>query len=65
MKKKILFLFAGILCLAGVFFSCAVADALKGRVRFTSLGSSVRLKGKTAGFEVLRAEELMNNFESL
>ena len=26
MKKKILFLFAGILCLAGVFFSCA-ADA--------------------------------------
>ena len=48
-----------------IYVSRAVADALKGRVRFTSLGSSVRLKGKTAGFEVLRAEELMNNFESL
>lgn len=42
-----------------IYVSRAVADALEGRVRFTSLGDSVPLKGKTAGFEVLRAEELL------
>lgn len=42
-----------------IYVSRAVADALKGRVRFTSLGDSVRLKGKAAGFEVLSAEELL------
>ena len=39
--------------------TAAVAEALEGRVRFTSLGDSVPLKGKAAGFEVLRAEELL------
>lgn len=43
-----------------IYVSREVADALKDRVRFTSLGDSVRLKGKAAGFEVLRAEELLS-----
>lgn len=42
-----------------IYVSHAVAEALEGRVRFTSLGDSVPLKGKAAGFEVLRAEELL------
>ena len=42
-----------------IYVSRAVADALEGRVRFTSLGDSVPLKGKAAGFEVLQAEELL------
>ena len=42
-----------------IYVSRAVADALEGRVRFTSLGDTVPLKGKAAGFEVLRAEELL------
>ena len=42
-----------------IYVSREVADALEGRVRFTSLGDSVPLKGKAAGFEVLRAEELL------
>ncbi len=42
-----------------IYVSRAVADALEGCVRFTSLGDSVPLKGKAAGFEVLRAEELL------
>lgn len=43
-----------------VYVSRVVADALEGRVRFTSLGDSVHLKGKAAGFEVLRVEELLD-----
>ena len=43
-----------------VYVSRAVADALEGRVRFTSLGDSIKLKGKAAGFEVLRVEELLD-----
>ena len=43
-----------------VYVSRAVADALEGRVRFTSLGDSIKLKGKAAGFEVLRGEELLD-----
>ena len=46
-----------------VYVSRVVADALEGRVRFTSLGDSVPLKGKAAGFEVLRVEELLNEKE--
>ncbi|MBO5153779.1 MAG: adenylate/guanylate cyclase domain-containing protein [Eubacterium sp.] len=42
-----------------IYVSHAVAEALAGRVRFTSLGDTVPLKGKAAGFEVLRAEELL------
>lgn len=43
-----------------VYVSRAVANALEGRVRFTSLGDSIKLKGKAAGFEVLRVEELLD-----
>ena len=42
-----------------IYVSHAVAEALEGRLRVTSLGDSIRLKGKAAGFEVLRAEELL------
>lgn len=42
-----------------IYVSRTVAEALEGRVRFTSLGDTVPLKGKAAGFEVLRAEELL------
>ena len=42
-----------------IYVSHTVAEALAGRVRFTSLGDTVPLKGKAAGFEVLRAEELL------
>lgn len=41
-----------------ILVSRTVADALEGRMRFTSLGDSIRLKGKAAGFEVLRVEGL-------
>ena len=44
-----------------IYVSHAVAEALKGRVQFTSLGDSVPLKGKATGFEVLRAEKLLTN----
>lgn len=36
-----------------VYISRAVADALEGRISYTSLGDSIRLKGKKEGFEVL------------
>ncbi|HAU50555.1 MAG TPA: adenylate/guanylate cyclase domain-containing protein [Clostridiales bacterium] len=39
-----------------VYISRAVADKLEGRMRFTSLGDSIKLKGKAEGFEVLRLE---------
>ena len=39
-----------------VYISRAVADALEGRIRYTSLGDSIRLKGKKEGFEVLDLE---------
>lgn len=41
-----------------IYISRAVADALEGRVRTTSLGGSVRLKGKKEGFEVLTLDAL-------
>ncbi|MFI3227151.1 MAG: adenylate/guanylate cyclase domain-containing protein, partial [Clostridia bacterium] len=39
--------------------SRVVADALEGRVSFTSLGNSIRLKGKSPDFEILRVEGLI------
>ena len=36
-----------------IYISRAVSDALEGRIDVTSLGDSVRLKGKKEGFEVL------------
>ena len=44
-----------------IYVSRAVAEALAGRVSFTSLGDTVPLKGKAAGFEVLRAEKLLTD----
>ena len=42
-----------------ILISRAVADALEGRIRVTSLGDSIKLKGKSAGFEILRVDGLM------
>lgn len=39
-----------------VYVSRAVADKLQGRMKFTSLGDSIKLKGKAEGFEVLKLE---------
>ncbi len=44
-----------------IYISRAVADALEGRVKTTSLGGTVKLKGKTEGFEVLTLDEIMEN----
>lgn len=41
-----------------ILISRAVADALEGRLEVTSLGDSIKLKGKAAGFEVLRVDGL-------
>ena len=41
-----------------VYVSRVVADALEGRIVATSLGDSVRLKGKAEGFEVLKVEKM-------
>lgn len=42
-----------------IYISRAVADALEGRIRVTSLGDTVKLKGKAEGFEVLIMEEIL------
>ncbi len=42
-----------------ILVSKVVADALEGRVRFTSLGDSIKLKGKSEGFEIFRVEGLV------
>lgn len=42
-----------------IYISRAVADALEGRIRVTSLGSSIKLKGKAEGFEVLKLDGLL------
>ena len=47
-----------------VYISRAVADALEGRIRATSLGDTIRLKGKTEGFEVLRLDGLTETEET-
>ena len=41
-----------------VYISRAVADELEGRIKYTSLGDSIKLKGKADGFEVLELEEI-------
>ena len=41
-----------------ILISRAVADALEGRIEVTSLGDSIKLKGKADGFEVLRVDGL-------
>ena len=42
-----------------ILISRAVADALEGRIRVTSLGDTIKLKGKSAGFEILRVDGLV------
>ncbi len=42
-----------------VYISRVVADALEGRIECTSLGDTIKLKGKAAGFEVLRVERII------
>lgn len=42
-----------------ILISRAVADQLEGRIKVTSLGNTIQLKGKAEGFEVLRLEGLM------
>ena len=41
-----------------IYISRAVADALGDRAKVSSLGGSIRLKGKAEGFEVLTLDEL-------
>ncbi|MBO7453129.1 MAG: adenylate/guanylate cyclase domain-containing protein, partial [Clostridiales bacterium] len=41
-----------------IYISRAVADKLEGRATFTSLGDSIKLKGKSEGFEVLTLDSL-------
>ena len=43
-----------------IYISRAVADRLKGRIQVTSLGDSIKLKGKAEGFEVLILEKICN-----
>lgn len=43
-----------------IYISRAVADALEGRIRARSLGSTVSLKGKAQGFEVLVLEDILD-----
>lgn len=42
-----------------IYISRAVADALEGRIRTTSLGDSIKLKGKKDGFEILTLDEIL------
>lgn len=42
-----------------VYISRAVADELRGRIEFTSLGDTVKLKGKAEGFEVLKLDRII------
>lgn len=42
-----------------VYISRAVADALGDRIKATSLGGTVKLKGKAEGFEVLKLEKIL------
>ena len=41
-----------------IYISRVVADALGDRAKVTSLGSSIKLKGKAEGFEILTLDEL-------
>ena len=42
-----------------LYISRSVADKLEGRIRYTSLGDTIKLKGKAEGFEVLKVDELL------
>ncbi|MEA4816251.1 MAG: adenylate/guanylate cyclase domain-containing protein [Lachnospiraceae bacterium] len=44
-----------------IYISRAVADALKGRIIAVSLGDSIKLKGKSEGFEILRLNGFTEN----
>ncbi|MEG1742403.1 MAG: adenylate/guanylate cyclase domain-containing protein, partial [Acetivibrio sp.] len=46
-----------------IYISRAVADALKGRIEVTSLGSGIKLKGKKEGFEILKVDKIIENKE--
>ena len=41
-----------------IYISRAVADALEGRIKTTSLGNEIKLKGKADGFEILTLDSL-------
>ncbi|MBO7387798.1 MAG: hypothetical protein J6U15_08325, partial [Lachnospiraceae bacterium] len=41
-----------------VYISRAVADELGDRITYTSLGATIKLKGKAEGFEVLDLDEV-------
>ena len=41
-----------------VYISRSVADALEGRITYTSLGDTIKLKGKADGFEVLELNSI-------
>lgn len=43
-----------------IYISRAVADALEGRIRVTSLGDTIKLKGKKDGFEILTMDEILH-----
>ena len=47
-----------------VYISRSVADALEGRIAVTSLGGTVRLKGKKEGFEVLTLDGILTEPEA-
>ena len=42
-----------------IYISRSVADALEGRIRTTSLGDTIKLKGKKDGFEILTMDEIL------
>jgi adenylate cyclase len=42
-----------------IYISRAVCDAIEGRITYTSLGDTVKLKGKAEGFEVLRLDSIV------
>ena len=43
-----------------ILISKIVADALEGRIEVTSLGSEIKLKGKSDSFEIFRVDGLAN-----
>ena len=43
-----------------IYISREVADRLKGRIRTTSLGTSIHLKGKADGFEILTMDGILD-----
>ncbi len=42
-----------------LYISRSVADQLGDKIKYTSLGGTIKLKGKAEGFEVLKVEELL------